>query len=515
MIEVGASSNCRQTLKRGSFRVGSCSFFASSAMDPKEPTRAHADIQDAESGPKTVAEGLAESDLTIASPVHGPMAECNDAQPGARQWATVLLGLLVTVLFSGPLFGWASWQPLLEEDGVYRDLCGEEEPLCKARSSRMVLLYTVGQMAAVIGLALVSFLTDRAGPLFLIAVGGVLGSAGFFVMGQVDGASTGVDVLLISTVLIGAGGAALIMHAFKLAFIVQPRYFPMVMTFANCLVDASAVVPVGFYQTYRLGLSRSAIFGSYAGLCLVLSALLAVSWCGAPLRSLKARNAAELRALEEADEAGTKAKHPRLHGLPVRRQCASLEFVFILVLFTTQVFSSNSYLGFNKLLLESLGDAETDYAYVQLFTALLPVSSVFAPLYSLLLSKKGFAVTFFVVIFLNIVWNSVALVPSLQLQVLGFIAFTNYRALLYSAAFSFLGHTFGNRTFGTINGLCSLVTGSICFLIWPCSDLSQQLFGRVSAMCVLLLLLCLPPILLTFRLAQHLRKHPAGDVCSR
>ena len=481
--------------------------------DQPEPDAETACKDEEDEGPK--GDIVAESDVAVdpVDPSQGALAERNDAQPGLRQWATVLLGLLVTVLFSGPIFGWASWQPLLEEDGVYRDLCGED-PVCKARSSRMVLLYTVGQMAAIWGLSLVSFVTDQAGPLFLVAVGGLMTSVGLLVMGQAEGSGMGVDVLGISTVLIGAGGSALIMHAMKLAFIVQPRYFPIVMTFANCLVDASAVIPVGFYQSYRLGLTRSTIFGFYAALCLALSALLALSWCGPPLRTLEARNAAELRASEEL-VAGTSSKNPRLHGQSVRRQCASLEFAFIMVVFTTQVFTSNSYLGYNKLLLESLGDAETDYAYVQIFTALLPASSLFAPLYSLLLSKKGFAVTFFVVIFLNIVWNSVALVPSLQLQLVGFIAFTNYRALLYCAAFSFLGHTFGNRTFGTINGLISLVTGSISFLIWPCSDLSQRLFGSVSAMSALLLLLCLPLILMTFRLAQFLRTAPAGDVRSR
>ena len=489
----------------------------------KEPVPT--DQPDAEDGRKDGGDDLAESDVALSSTEAAP-EERNDAQAGGlRQWATVILGLLVTVLFSGPIFGWASWQPMLEEDGVYRDLCDSSEPLCEARSSRMVLLYTVGQMAATIGLAVVSFLTDRAGPLFLVVAGGLLASAGLasaglLVMGQggqLDEGSTGpadvVDVLQIATILIGAGGACLIMHAMKLAFLVQPRYFPIVMTFANCLIDASAVVPVGFYQSYRMGLSRSSIFGFYAALCLGLTALLSLSWCGPPLRTLEACNAAELRAGEEV-EAGS-SKHPRLHGLSVRRQCASLEFAFIMVVFTTQVFTSNSYLGYNKLLLESLGDAETDYAYVQIFTALLPASALLAPLYSLLLSKKGFAATFCVVIFLNITWNTVALVPSLQLQLMGFLAFTNFRALLFSTAFSFLGHTFGNRTFGTINGLCSLVTGGLSYLIWPCTDLSQRFFGSVSAMSVLLLTLCLPLILLNFRLAQFLRKHPAGDVCSR
>ena len=142
----------------------------------KEPVPT--DQPNAEDGRKDGGDDLAESDVALSSTEAAP-EERNDAQAGGlRQWATVILGLLVTVLFSGPIFGWASWQPMLEEDGVYRDLCDSSEPLCEARSSRMVLLYTVGQMAATIGLAVVSFLTDRAGPLFLVVAGGAAGFGG-------------------------------------------------------------------------------------------------------------------------------------------------------------------------------------------------------------------------------------------------------------------------------------------------------------------------------------------------
>ena len=44
--------------------------------------------------------------------------------------------------------------------------------------------------------------------------------------------------------------------------------------------------------------------------------------------------------------------------------------------------------------------------------------------------ERGFVFTFGVVLCLGVAWGVVTLLPSLELQLLAFIAFTNYRALL-------------------------------------------------------------------------------------
>ena len=61
--------------------------------------------------------------------------------------------------------------------------------------------------------------------------------------------------------------------------------------------------------------------------------------------------------------------------------------------------------------------------------------------------KKGFGVTFLVVMLLGLTWNIVMLVPNLPLQVLGFAAFTNFRGLLFASFFTFLGQSFGTLAF--------------------------------------------------------------------
>jgi len=305
----------------------------------------------------------------------------------------------------------------------------------------------------------------------------------------------------------------------KLAFAVQPRYFAMVMTTINCLIDSSAVTPLGLYRLYLFGLSRFSIFAGYALACLVLSVSLAFCWSGSPMRILKAKSAEELKSAEQAEakEGGESpgSTRPRLHGLSVREQVYSLEFAFGGVFLTTQLFRCNAYLGINKDLLQSLGDAEQNNLYTQIFSALLPASTLLLPAFDQCMSRGGFVFTFGVVLCLGVAWGVVTLLPSLELQLLAFIAFTNYRALLFGVFFTFLGHSFGNRTFGRISCLCYVLSASLSWTIWPCSNASKELTGDLTAMNWFLLILGVLPIWMVVLLARHLRRFPAGELCTR
>ena len=125
-----------------------------------------------------------------------------------------------------------------------------------------------------------------------------------------------------------------------------------------------------------------------------------------------------------------------------------------------------------------LGDHNNIYA--QVFTALLPSSILFAPLFGMSLSKKGFAFAFSLMLLLGFIWSIVTLVPSLQAQLVAFLAFTNYRAMLYSAHFTFLAHTFGNRTFGRVNAILSVLAALLSGLIGPSASFSQQKIWQFS-----------------------------------
>ncbi|CAE8706318.1 unnamed protein product [Polarella glacialis] len=247
-------------------------------------------------------------------------------------------------------------------------------------------------------------------------------------------------------------------NSMPLAFIVLPKHIPLVMTLCNCLFDASAVMFLLLYRVYAAGVERRTMFVAYALLCAVVHIALSLAWCGPPAARLREAKAAE----------------PPLHGLPLKRQLCSFEFAFAVIFLSLQQFRSNTYLGTNKEVLEKLGDASTGYFYTQAFSASLPASLVCVPLISRCLRDRGFADTFLLTSILGILWNGVALVQSLPAQLVSFAAFTNFRAFLYSAYFTFVAHSFGSRTSASVSGVIGVFSGSLNFMIWPCTELSQQ-----------------------------------------
>lgn len=436
-----------------------------------------------------------------------------------RAWLTVVLGLANSLLFSGVLWGWASLQSFLEDDEIYQDLCDLSG--CDERKERMLYLYSNGQMFSIFAYAMLSLLMDRTGPVFLSIVGGLFETFGLILLAYVDIRNTNensennlfsqlpFDVMDMAVSIVGIGSSAIMVHALKLAFIVPTAKFAWVMTLTNCIVDGSAVMPAVLYQLYRLGMSRQIIFTTYAGLCFAVNAALLVSWFGPNLEKLRLKNAKEASATSETSATSST---PRLHGLSLPQQLQSFEFAFAFVIYLTQGFSATSYLGFNKNLLSMLGDHNNIYA--QVFTALLPASILFAPLFGMSLSKKGFVFTFSLMLLLGFIWSIVTLVPSLQAQLVAFFSFTNYRAMLYSAHFTFLAHSFGNRTFGSVNAILSVLAALLTGLIGPSASFSQQKLGSLVGMSLLIICLMVPCSLMTLLLARHLRIYPAGDVCS-
>lgn len=433
-------------------------------------------------------------------------------EPGVREWCIVCLGLVSTFLFSGLIFGWAPLQVLLEEDGVYRSRCSIEQPLCTDRSSRMVFLYTMGQMAAVFGGAPLGFLVDRCGPQLCSFIAAVCVPAGLLLLSIAEDTTDSADVFdvfLVAVIVVGFGGCSLLVACMKLPFLVAPRHLPFVMTACNCLFDASSVIFLGLYRLYASsGLGRREIFAGYSCLAFFLCSALALSWTGRPNSRLRAVSRAE--SARPSEGPGVSAK-PRLHGLPFARQLRSFEAAFALTFLALQLFRSNSYLGTNKDLLTMLGDAKTGNTFAQIFAASLPASTIFVPLISCILRRGGFFYTIMLTNTLGVVWNVVALVPSLQLQVVAFAAFTNFRALLYSAYFTYLAHTFGSRTSGSMHAV--LVSGAavFSFLIWPCADFSRRQFGSLTPMYIVLLVLSIPVLVMTVLLARRLKLDPDAD----
>lgn len=467
---------------------------------------------------------------------------------GLNAWCVVVLNLVLLFLFSGTIFGWAPLQLLLEDEGIYGDMCSATEAsTCESRADRFLFLYSLGSTAAVLSASPSGFLIDRLGPAPCCVLSAVLETGGILLLGLSN--DKGFDAFGVGCVMVGAGGTLILINAMTSVFIVPMSYMPLVSTWFNILFDASSVTFLALYQFYkRVGLSRDIVFCSYAVLCAILHVALFVAWVSGPTDILMAVQAAEARNARATEEAATqlasadvlgvsrpgeeapkegKSVHkspsvadgrskskvcaqPPLHGQPLRQQLWSFEFVFAVVFMITNIFRSNAYLGTIKELLEDLGDGEKDYLYTQVFALSLPASILFAPLISVCLRRRGFGDSFLLTSVLGLAWNGIALVEHLPLQVLAFVAFTNFRACLYAVYFTYMVHTFGSRTSSTAIGIVGFAASGMNFAIWPIATLLTSTWGLWS-LYVLMLLLAVPGSAMSLSLRRRLKAQPASD----
>eukprot|EP00927_Polykrikos_kofoidii_P068594 TRINITY_DN6393_c0_g1_i1.p1 TRINITY_DN6393_c0_g1~~TRINITY_DN6393_c0_g1_i1.p1 ORF type:complete len:502 (-),score=51.55 TRINITY_DN6393_c0_g1_i1:102-1607(-) len=455
--------------------------------------------------------------------------------PGIKVWFVVGANMASMFLFSGCIFGFAPLQLLLEKDGVYADACTGLNPHCDERTAKIIMLYTVGSTATVIGQGPCGLLVDNLGPLKCTVLCGIIETVGLVLLGISSNEEGGVDALPLGTAMIGFAGILVTLNAFPSAFIVPSSYLPIICSLFSCIFDASSIVFWFVYKLYAVvGLSRQTLFIGFGAISAVTHFVLAVSWMGEPVSRLRAVQAAEKEAQNTKNEnkdveattvgqcdaddgkvassksAGQLARPP-LHGLPLREQLCTFEFMFAVTYVSLNMFRSNAHLGLNKSLLESLGDESTGHTYTQIFTISLPLSVVFAPLISRFMQMYGFAACFFMTSALGLIWNGVALVPWLPLQLVSFAAFTNARAFLYSTFHTYMSFTFGSRTYGTVIGILAVFASILNFLIWPLSILAGE-FG-LHYIYWLLLACSGPAIFMAFLLRRRLIKMPVCDCC--
>lgn len=196
-----------------------------------------------------------------------------------------------------------------------------------------------------------------------------------------------------------------------------------------------------------------------------------------------------------------------------REQTKSAEFFLIVAFAVVHIYKSNSFLGINKQILAGYGD--DDQLFLTIFTASLPASVLFAPVVSWLIDKHGIAATLHVVNGLGCLYALAALVPSLSFQLVTFVIYTNYRALLFSAMSVYNARCFGPASVGRLHGLAFTAAAVGCFGIYPTVSLTNAyLRGNFAAYSSLSAALCLPLAPAIWWVDVHRLKQSPGDGAS-
>merc|ERR1712194_174866 len=104
------------------------------------------------------------------------------------------------------------------------------------------------------------------------------------------------------------------------------------------------------------------------------------------------------------------------------------------------------------------------------------------------------------------------LVPSLPLQLVAFVSFALFRAVLFSGIFAFVTQTFGPRTCATVQGLIFVLVACVNLLFWPCMVFSHShLGGNLAPIFAGTLALLVPLVVMLPRLQNKLEDMPAAD----
>lgn len=411
----------------------------------------------------------------------------------------ILVGLVLLsdVMFSGLIFGWAPMLLMLQEEGQYSELCTADHRLnhphrpCVAQENQLNLMFALASFAVNAGALPVGILLDYFGPRLAIVGAGLIEIAGLLLMAFSD--SKTCDYFVPAYVLMAIGGQITMLASYPASFVLL-RYQTMILAGISCLFDASSIILLAIYSLKSMFLiSRTTLFCSYAVVALTVYSSLFVAWKHVEhllptVDPLEAENAqllekaspcpgqgkkdarklmenyyAEYGSLSET-ELGHRLSRTsdgivemytggmagaKLSERSLKHQLCTFEFLFALLFAATHVLRANIYIGTNTKLLGNYGDAVRNYSFTKLFSLVLPLGFIFIPCIDQVVEQGGLSSGLLLTNGLGLVYNILALIPSLYVQCLTFFVFTAFRAFLYAVISAFNAKNFGLHNLGS------------------------------------------------------------------
>ena len=154
----------------------------------------------------------------------------------------------------------------------------------------------------------------------------------------------------------------------------------------------------------------------------------------------------------------------------------------VLLLLLTHYLSTSSQLMYEKgdVPFTSNPNGWSDFMIARMAGWFNALGFIWLPSVKYIMSACIWPKSYFILCLLNIVIIGIVLVRSLELQILGFTLLSFGRLLLFSCHHAYLIDTFGMTSFGTLNGISSLVAAIIGFSSYPLQLLALRMNYSVS-----------------------------------
>jgi hypothetical protein len=477
---------------------------------------------------------------------------------------TNAMALLSTVFFSGIIFGWAPLKLLLQREGQYYDdelLATEHEFYPGVATTAAALkqynrIFTVAQFVLSFASLPIGFFLDVSSKTVHFGLAALFEIIGLILFGISD--SKNGDYFLLSYSLLALGGCMTMLGSFPASFLL-PQYQAGILAAISCLFDASSIIFAIFDRCNTMQpnvWTRRHLFTVYAVIAILLYTILACCWGVLEQRDWKTIAETETRQKQQKqqqppleknrpkeeetismihdhkenassssdDDVGLKHKPvgkdlnhhhtERIHRLGIHewtllRQLRTLEFVTVLVFACIHMLRCNYYIETVNEQLAIYGDDDDHDSkkYARMFSLVLPSGIIFVPVIERTIQRLGVVSTLHITNGIGVLFGTLLLIPSLQLQAVNFVVFTAFRAFLYATLNTFIAVSFGVSTMGRVIGCTFTTAAMVTLLQYPAASFAERRGSFHLVNCVMVLA-CILPISFGCWYSHCIRRRP-------
>ncbi|RAH82850.1 MFS general substrate transporter [Aspergillus japonicus CBS 114.51] len=443
--------------------------------------------------------------------------------PTATRLAQVAVTILACWFAAGIVFGFAALKPVLIAEGVYRDLCTDEElrdgvDVCVEQDLRLNFFFTVSSITANVSALPVGTILDRYGSRVCGFAGCVLLAIGCVLMAY-SFSEPGFDGYIAANFFLALGGTFIFVPSFQIAN-AFPKYAGTIVALVTGAFDASAAV----YLFYRLAYDATdrsftpqSFFTGYLLVpVLIFIALITIM----PARDYQSAHQLEIR-IEKAEDAtrdvhdsdddiesdsellrirrerakrrlnkihkidevlgdrderlqrehheeerqATSAVWGALHGQPAHKQMLTPWFVLITLMTVLQMLRMNYFIATIYAQYEYMLQSAPLAAQINgFFDVALPVGGVVStPFIGMLLDNLSVPSILSIIVVLTTVIGIFNSIPVLWTGYVTVTLFVLLRPLYYSAMSDYATKVFGFATFGRVYGTIICFSGLVNF----------------------------------------------------
>jgi len=450
----------------------------------------------------------------------------------SRHWLLVLTGLYI-FLFVGAVFGFGPMQLMLEEDGVYASQCTIEEQengiICDDQTIALVNIPFIAGLCSIFSPYL-GKIGDHYGSSVLMHVAGILGCLGVGM--TIISSATGIDQLFyvaFSLLYLMLMAGCIMISKTGLVFEGDTRR--RVISVLNSLLDSGSVTYLILFKVKSItGASYVEIMSGYLLVAVIVFSASSYVWNylarmdwevhpSAAVRSSISKNGKGI-STDVASSVSTSAKletgvggqatngnpecycgkNPNSDYVMIRYrdskgQLGSRMFIFLTIFYTFHGIRNIFTLTTARDFLGYLGDDEVDNRYLSIFVWLTPASLLGQSLIDYVLGNYGYIVGLQVVNALGLLQGIIQVSSNnLNIQIIGFLAFSFYRGFLFSVVFSFLVTFLSHDTVGKATGSMSAITAVVKFVNVPIANWAINVLGGDFFWPNLVYTICIVPL---------------------